>query len=84
MGIYKKKNLDNLILLAQNNDLNALNELIRRYQPKIYKKFFSLNEEADVLDLTQDALLKIIISIKNLKNPKAFNSWVNQIVKNLG
>jgi RNA polymerase sigma-70 factor (ECF subfamily) len=36
-----------------------------------------------VLDLTQEALLRIAKNIQALKNPKLFKSWQNQIVTHL-
>jgi len=80
---YRRKNLLTLIELAQNDDVRALDEIVRRYQPQIYNSFCSLNPKSDLSDLTQEALLKMTKSIKSLKNPEKFNAWLNQIVHNL-
>lgn len=83
MKNYKNVQLIELIQLAQDKDEKALNEIIRRYNDKIYNTFLKLHPESDLADLTQDALTKIIKSIKNLKNPEKFDSWLYQIIQNL-
>ncbi len=83
MDNYKNKNLIELIKLAQNDDKSALSEIVKRYQGKIYDAFYSLNPQTDLSDLTQEALLKMSKSIKTLKDPQKFNSWLQQIIHNL-
>ena len=82
--LYKKLNLEEIIVLSQQNDFRALEELIRREQKNIFASFSYLsNKDENVSDLTQEALLRIAKNIQNLKNPKHFKSWVNQIVTHL-
>lgn len=83
MTTYKRKNLVSLIKLAQNDDKLALEELVRRHQQQIYNSFSTLNPQADLSDLTQEALVRMSKAIKKLKNPEKFNSWLNQIIHNL-
>lgn len=81
---YKKMKLEELIILAQQNDLKALEELLRREQKGIFATFSYLsNSRQDVADLTQEALMRVAKNLKSLKNPKHFKSWLNQIVTNL-
>lgn len=81
---YKKENLNKIILLAQELDSKALEEVIRRVQKEVFTIFSYLtNKREDILDLTQEALLKIAKSLPNLKDVKKFKAWVNQIVVNL-
>ncbi len=80
---YRKKNLLELIDLAQNDDERALDEILRRHQNKVYNAFCSLNPDGELSDLTQDALFRMSKSIKNLKNPEKFNAWLRQIVHNI-
>jgi len=80
---YKSKTLTELIKEAQNDDHKALEEIVRRHQARIYEIFFKLNPESDLSDLTQETLLKMAKSIKNLKNPERFNSWLYQIAQNI-
>ncbi len=81
---YKKMSLEELVILSQQNNFKALEELIRRVQKEIFTTFSYLNKKREnVADLTQEALLKIAKNIHSLKNPKLFKSWSNQIVTNL-
>lgn len=81
---YKKMSLEELVVLSQQNDFKALEELIRREQKNVYAAFSYLNPKSDnTADLTQEALLRVAKNIQNLKNPKLFKSWLNQIVTNL-
>ena len=80
---YKKSELSKLIKLAQNNDVKALEEILRRVQAQIYSMFAHLtNKKEDVLDLTQETLLKLAKSITKLKDINNFKKWLNQIMIN--
>ena len=84
MPIYKKMSLEELIVLSQQQDLKALEELIRREQKNIFAAFvYLINNGENVSDLTQEALLRVAKNISNLKNPKHFKSWLNQIVTHI-
>lgn len=81
---YKGLPTEELVLRAQNDDIEALEELIKRYQNMIYASFYYLSKECeDILDLTQDTLVKMSKNIKNLRDPKKFKSWLNQIITNI-
>jgi len=81
---YKKDDIFSVILYAQQGDVKALEELIRRVQRHVYAMFSHLTEKReDIADLTQEALLKMSKSLYQLKDPKNFKSWLNQIVTNL-
>lgn len=76
--------LEELVVLAQQDDFKALEELIRNEQKNIFATFSYLTKKREnVADLTQEALLRVAKNIKNLKNPKNFRSWLNQIVTHL-
>lgn len=81
---YKKMPLEELVVLSQQNDFKALEELIKREQKNVFAAFSYLcRGKENVSDLTQEALLRVAKNIQNLKNPKLFKSWLNQIVTNL-
>lgn len=81
---YRKMTLEELVVLSQQNDFKAMEELIKREQKNIFATFSYLtNKRENVADLTQEALLRLAKNIHNLKNPKHFKSWLNQIVTNL-
>ena len=81
---YKKCTTEELVELAQNDDTEAVEELVKRNQSSVYASFYYLSSECqDILDLTQEALLKMAKNIKSLKDPKKFKGWLNQIVTNV-
>lgn len=81
---YKKMSLEELVVLAQQNDLRALEELIKREQKNVYAAFSYLSDKKEnVSDLTQEALMRVAKNISSLKNPKNFKSWLNTIITNL-
>ena len=80
---YKSESLNTLIKEAQNGDVRALEELLRRIQKNVFGMFSYLaDKRQDVADLTQEALFKTARSINTLKEPNAFKSWLNHIVTN--
>ena len=81
---YKKMSVEELVILSRQNDLKALEELIRREQKNIFTAFSYLcRKRENTADLTQEALLKVAKNIHQLKNPKLFKSWLNQIITNI-
>lgn len=81
---YKKIPLEELVILSQNSDYKALEELIKREQKNVFATFTYLNKKREnVADMTQEALMRMAKGLANLKNPKTFKSWLNQIITNL-
>ena len=81
---YKKGDILQLISIAQRGDVKALEELIRRVQKHVYAMFSHLTyKRDDVSDLTQEALLKMARFLSQLKEPKNFKQWLNQIISNV-
>lgn len=77
-------NLYDLICCAQEDNYDALEELIKREQKNIFASFCYLGASKENLsDLTQEALFRMSRNIKNLKKPKLFKSWLGQIISNL-
>ena len=80
---YKKCNTTEVIKQAQNGDLKATEELIRRIQKNVFTMFSYLTDKRqDIADLTQDALLKIAKNIHTLQDINHFKPWINHIVTN--
>lgn len=76
--------LEKLVFLAQRQDYKALENLVKRVQKKVYTTFLYLNKsEENISDYTQEALIKMVRGLPNLKTPKAFNSWLNHIILNI-
>ena len=81
---YKEMNLYDLICSAQEDDYDALEELIKREQKNVFASFCYLGASKESLsDLTQEVLFRMSKNIKSLKNPKLFKSWLGQIISNL-
>ena len=81
---FKKDDIIFVIERAQNGDTKALEELIRRVQKQVYALFYHLvDKKEDTADLTQEALIKMAKNLYQLKNPKNFKNWLNQIITNL-
>lgn len=81
---YKKIPLEELVILSQKSDYRALEELIKREQKNVFATFAYLSKKREnISDLTQEALMRMARGLANLRNPKTFKSWLNQIVTNL-
>lgn len=81
---YKKIPIEELVILSQGSDYRALEELIKREQKNIFATFTYLSKKREnIADLTQEALMRMARGLTNLRNPKTFKSWLNQIVTNL-
>lgn len=52
---YKKMSLEELVVLSQQNDLKALEELIKREQKNVFAAFSYLTDKREnISDLTQE------------------------------
>ena len=69
-----------LIIEAKNGNKNALDKLVKSEQNNIYLMLYYLKKDnVDINDITQEILLKLSAKISQLKNPKYFKTWLNQI-----
>lgn len=73
-----------LISLCQLKDQAAFDVLVKRHKRNVYAMLYRLAPEwTDTDDLAQEVFIKIWRGIGKLHNPKAFKSWMAQIVTNL-
>jgi RNA polymerase sigma-70 factor (ECF subfamily) len=73
-----------LVLLCQKQDQAAFDVLIKRHQRNLHAMLYKLAPDwNDTADLAQEACIRIWKGIGKLQNPKAFKSWMGQIVTNL-
>ncbi len=73
-----------LIERAQTGCALSFSELVKRYQKRVYALLFQLAPEwRDLNDLSQEVFIRVYRGLRNLRNPKTFKSWLNQIVLNL-
>ena len=83
-GVYIDRTDAELILLCQQKDSRAFEELIKRHQRTVYALLYRLAPDwSDTADLAQEVFIRMWRSIGNLRNPSAFRSWLGQIVTNL-
>ncbi|MEZ0110563.1 RNA polymerase sigma factor (sigma-70 family) [Catenulispora sp. EB89] len=74
-------NLDpHLILAAQRGDQQALDALIAAYLPLVYNIVGrALQGHADVDDVVQETMLRVVNGLAGLRDPAAFRSWLVSI-----
>ena len=77
------KDMLEIVKKASLGDKSALYKLIKKEQNNIYSMILYLKkDEADIMDLLQNVLIKLSKNIINLKNPLYYKTWLNQIILN--
>src|ERR1044071_6709105 len=72
-----------LVGRARRGDLEAYDELIRRYQERIYATIYHMtSNHEDANDLAQEAFIKAFQALKSLKGGSSFYTWVYRIAVN--
>ena len=73
-----------LVRRAQNDDPWAIEQLVLRYQKKVYQIAYQMlaGDEQEAQDRTQDAFLKAFRKIKQFKGNASFYTWLYRIVIN--
>ncbi|MDX1951806.1 MAG: sigma-70 family RNA polymerase sigma factor [Verrucomicrobiota bacterium] len=72
-----------LVEKAQTGDLSAYDELVRRYQERIYATLYHMtSNHEDASDLTQEAFIKGFKAIKSFKGDSSFFTWIYRIAVN--
>lgn len=73
-----------LVKEMQENKLEAFEEIIRRYQKKVYSLAFNLtHNQQDAEDITQEVFLRVFNKIKTFLGKSAFSSWIYRIALNV-
>ncbi len=81
---YSQMDDAQLVLLCQKQDQAAFDVLIKRHQRNLFAMLYKLAPDwNDTADLAQEACIRIWKGIGKLQNPKAFKSWMGQIVTNI-
>ncbi|MGM7683303.1 sigma factor [Cytobacillus sp. Hm23] len=69
-----------LVEQAQKGDENAYLKLFQLYKKEIYQTaFIYVKKEEDALDVVQETAFHSFKSIKTLKDPKYFKTWLMRI-----
>src|SRR3954451_8103488 len=72
-----------LVTRARQGDLTAYDELIRRYQERIYATVYHMtSNHEDANDLAQEAFIKAYHALKSFKGGSSFYTWVYRIAVN--
>jgi RNA polymerase sigma factor (sigma-70 family) len=72
-----------LVHRAREGDLPAYDELVRRYQERIYATVYHMTaNHEDANDLAQEAFIKAFQALKSFKGGSSFYTWVYRIAVN--
>lgn len=72
-----------LVTAAQAGETRAFDELVRRYQDKVFRLCFKiLRNEDDAGEALQDAFLSAFKGLKNFKAESTFSTWLYRIATN--
>ncbi len=72
-----------LVKRAQRGDLKAYDELVKRYQQRIYATLYHMTgNHEDANDLAQDAFIKAYAALKSFKGGSSFYTWLYRIAVN--
>jgi len=80
-----EKEVDDLTLnRARNGDLDAYNQLVLKYQERIFAKVFSmLRNSQDAEEITQDTFIRAHRALSTFRGNASFSTWIYQIGTNL-
>lgn len=83
MPVLDPAALAQLAQKAQGGDDTALSDLLTQLHPKLYYTALKLTgNHADAEDLTQDACVRLLDGLPQLRDPMAVLSWADTTVKN--
>jgi RNA polymerase sigma-70 factor (ECF subfamily) len=72
-----------LVRRAQRGDLKAYDELVQRYQERIYATVYHMtSNHEDANDLAQDSFIKAYQALKSFKGGSSFYTWLYRIAVN--
>lgn len=76
---------DDLMKRVQRGDMYAYQELVRRYQRKVYKVISSyVRDPEDAMEVLQDTFLKVYIGRSSWDSRFSFAGWLYRIAINAG
>lgn len=72
-----------LVQRAQRGDLAAYDEIVRRYQQRIYATIYHMtSNHEDAHDLAQETFIKAFQALKSFKGGASFYTWLYRIAVN--
>lgn len=84
VSVSRKIRDEELVALVRSGQAEAFNQLVMRYQEKIYRLARRLTRtEEDAEDVLQDAFVKAYQSLPDFKGTSRFYTWIYRITVNL-
>ncbi len=75
---------ETLVRRSQAGDRQAFEQLVSRYERKVYNLAYRLMGNADdAYDAAQEAFLKVYLSLGDFRGQSAFGTWLHRIVANV-
>src|SRR5579862_5145523 len=72
-----------LVERSRREDMGAYDELVRRYQERIYATVYHMtSNHEDANDLVQETFIKAFRALKSFKGDSSFYTWVYRIAVN--
>lgn len=72
-----------LVKRARRGDLAAYDELVKRYQERIYATIYHMtSNHEDANDLAQDSFIKAFQALKSFRGGSSFYTWIYRIAVN--
>ncbi len=72
-----------LVQKARHGDLSAYDELVKRYQQRIYATLYHMTaNHEDANDLAQESFIKAYQALKSFKGGSSFYTWIYRIAVN--
>ena len=74
---------EELVRRARHGDLGAYDDLVRRYQERIYATIYHMtSNHEDANDLAQESFIKAFQALKTFKGGSSFYTWLYRIAVN--
>ena len=75
---------DELVRRARANDPAAVDQLIRRYQKKVYSIAYQMSgsDPEDARDCAQEALIRVFRNLSRFEGRSRFSTWLHRVVVN--
>lgn len=82
-GRLEKASDRELVDWSRDEDMAAYDELIRRYQERVYSTVYNMtSNHEDAADLVQEAFVKAWQALKRFKGDSSFYTWIYRIAVN--
>jgi RNA polymerase sigma-70 factor (ECF subfamily) len=77
------ENEDDLVRGARRGDLKAYDELVKRYQQRIYATIYHMtSNHEDANDIAQESFIKAFQALRSFKGGSSFYTWLYRIAVN--